>query len=250
MIRFPQALGARRTVILYPRSPPRPRSHQNGFPRFAGSASGVYLADTVRAQADVACSPGIEQAFTSRAADEPDESAIYEHFSLRATDLLAPGVRGALEAYFETWHPLFPFLDGAYVLSAFESGLGRAVASTAGLGDPAFQLAPAESLVLSAIFKAIVAIGDADGSVGRAGFPRLTSTSQATMLAHLVLGACQGGSVNDLFAIQALVALMLFMYLSRRLRPAMHLSGTVTSERPSSIPLLKRATPHQIREKC
>ncbi|BEJ13085.1 hypothetical protein CspHIS471_0302590 [Cutaneotrichosporon sp. HIS471] len=195
----------------------------SGFPRFAGSASGVYLADTVRAQADAAA-PGIEQAFTSRAADEPDESVVYEHFSLRASDLLAPGLRASLESYFESWHPLFPFLDGAYVLSAYEAAL---TAATTRPDGPAFPLSPAESLALTAIFKAIVAIGD-DGTAARAGFPRLASTSQATMLGHLVLGACQGGSINDLFAIQALVALMLFMYLSRRLRPAMHLSGTVT----------------------
>jgi hypothetical protein len=186
----------------------------------------------VRAQADAAA-PGIETAFTSRATDEPDESVVYEHFSLRAPDLLAPGLRGALESYFESWHPLFPFLNGAYVLSAYEAGVAAAMAGSNG---PAFPLSPAESLALTAVFKAIVAIGDPTGSVGRAGFPRLSSTSQATMLAHLVLGACQGGSINDLFAIQALVALMLFMYLSRRLRPAMHLSGTVTSKLGSHRP--------------
>lgn len=157
-------------------------------------------------------------------------------------------MREALESYFETWHPLFPFLDGAYVLSAFEMSVNRSLAASGGGGAAqelvalAFQLAPGEGLVLSAIFKAIVAIGDAGGSVGRAGFPCLTSTSQATMLAHFVLGACQGGSVNDLFAIQALVALMLFMYLSRRLRPAMHLSGTVTSESRPAVPSLALLT--------
>lgn len=149
-------------------------------------------------------------------------------------------MREALEAYFETWHPLFPYLDGAFVLDAYE----RAVATAVGGSNPnalAFQIPPAENLVLSAIFKAIVAIGDVDGKVAQAGFPGLVSTSQTTMLSHLVLGACQGGSVNDLFAIQALVALMLFMYLSRRLRPAMHLSGTVTSECDFSNILFCRA---------
>ncbi|CAK9783651.1 hypothetical protein CC85DRAFT_84994 [Cutaneotrichosporon oleaginosum] len=196
----------------------------NGYPRFAGSASGVYLADTVRAQAD-AGAPAIETAFTSRAADEPDETDIYQHFSLRASDLLATGLRAALENYFEAWHPLFPFLDGAYILSAFESGV---LSAMEGSESPVFSRSHAESLALTAVFKSIVAIGDTDGAVTRAGFPRLSSTSQATMLAHLVLGACQGGSISDLLAIQALVALMLFMYLTRRLRPAMHLSGTVT----------------------
>ncbi|GMK58087.1 hypothetical protein CspeluHIS016_0501190 [Cutaneotrichosporon spelunceum] len=195
-----------------------------GFPRFAGSASGAFLADTVSAQAADAAALGIEQTLASRAADEPDESLLYEHLSLRASDLLVPGLRAALESYFESWHPLFPFLDGAYVLSSYEAAV---TAAAAGTGGQVFPAPPAEGLALTAIFKAIVAIGD-NGAAARAGFPLLTSTSQATMLSHLVLSACQGGSIDDLFAIQALVALMLFMYISRHLRPAMHLSGTVT----------------------
>lgn len=190
----------------------------------------MYLADTVRAQADVAA-PGIEQAFTSRAVDEPDESVVYDQFCLRAQDLLVPGLWDAVESYFENWHPLFPFVDGPYFLAAYDAGVAAAMAGSEG---PAFSLPPAESLALTAIFKVVVAIGDTDSAIATAGFPLVSSTSQATMLGHLVLSACQGGSLNDLFAIQALLGLMLYMYLSRRLRPAMHLSGTVTSTPHSS----------------
>jgi hypothetical protein len=36
--------------------------------------------------------------------------------------------------------------------------------------------------------------------------------------------------VNDLFALQSLLAIQLYLYASRALRPAMHMSGTLVSE--------------------
>ena len=142
-------------------------------------------------------------------------------------------LRGRLNEYFTAWHPLFPFLDGAYILQCFNDAvsISNSVAVQPD-GTRPVRLAfegrkEGESLVLSAIFMAVFTIGGIDYV---AGLTLLMGASHATMLAHLILGACQNSSINDLFAIQGLIAIGLFLYTRRILRPAMHLTGTLTSE--------------------
>lgn len=187
---------------------------------------------------EVPRSPGIEEAFIARNdADVPhsDDALFYSHFALKAADLVQAGRgRDALERYFSTWHPLFPFLDGGYIIDLFECAAGRAArtdpASSETLAFPDLKIE--EAMLLSAIFLAIFAIADMGGDdqlSHRPELPRLQSSTQATLLSSLIVGACQNGAVSDTLAIQALVAIMLYFYLSRTLRPAMHLSGIVAS---------------------
>ena len=151
------------------------------------------------------------------------------------TDLLQETqLRDRLDAYFTNWHPLFPFLDGAYILDCFNTALGKTKAFASQPG-PVPQPAPtvfddqpnSRSLILSAIFMAVFSIGG-DNTVP--GLPLLYDTSHATMIAHLILGACQNSSIDDLLAMQGLLAIVLLLYTRRVLRPALHLSGTLTSE--------------------
>lgn len=189
-------------------------------------------------------SPGIEEAFIARNNEAPrHDDLFYDPFILKARDLRdAPAIRTALTRYFSTWHPLFPFLDGAYIIECFENavqgaGIGLGMAGDVGPGvdpnAPAFPgLTVEEGMVLTAIFMALLAIADLDApptSNADSYLPRLQSSTQANLLANLVFTAVQNSAVNDLFAIQALIAIMLYFYVSRTLRPAMHLSGTVSS---------------------
>lgn len=115
------------------------------------------------------------------------------------------------------------------------STLGNSSSSSAFSG-----LSAQEGLALSTIFLAVCSLGglsldeevvsnDAP-AVGINGYPRIASPSHASTLAHLVVGAAQDGKVNDLFALQAILALQLYLYATRALRPAMHLSGILTRE--------------------
>ncbi|WWC86578.1 uncharacterized protein L201_001455 [Kwoniella dendrophila CBS 6074] len=246
----------------------------NGFPRFAGSLSGVYLADTVRS--DITSYdqnhptpelyPGIDEAFIHRNNDEPrsDETALYDIYLLKSKDLLEEeSLRLRLNRYFAIWHPLFPFLDGAYLLQCFNNSLQLAKIQFAhsnqnaqetsdtiiGSGSDsrsiqysqlsAFEgLTPEQSLGLTTIFLVIFTIGgigldeqnnsNLGSNAADPKIPTIHSTSQATMLGHLVVGACQNSRINDLFGIQALLALELLFYVTRTYRPAMHLSGVIT----------------------
>lgn len=161
--------------------------------------------------------------------------------------------RAAITNYFSTWHPLFPFLDGGYIISQFDDAVSLANMSLPipALSDspdgtmpvpqprPAFGgMAEEEALVLTAVFSSIISIGqlemDIDTAMGRTdpvhSLPVFKSARQATMLAHLVVEASESGGVDDVLAVQALAAIELWLYLSRSLRPAMHLSGTIGSE--------------------
>jgi hypothetical protein len=201
-----------------------------------------------------------------------DEVSSYSHFTLRASDLRHhQAMRGCLVEYFRTWHPLLPFLDGAYLISAFDNAVALAQLDEAlqardagfedrrqgGTGDvssgsgeatrskerdgaafrkdrPAFEgLKEAESLILSAIIKAVVSIGakgmSSLSAEEKAGLPLLLSTTQVTMLGHFIVGASENSSVSDLFAIQALLGIELYLYVTRSMRPAMHLSGVIVS---------------------
>lgn len=97
-------------------------------------------------------------------------------------------------------------------------------------------LSAQEGLALSAIFLAVCSLGALlfsdfeNGGIGITTFPCIASPSHASTLAHLVVGATQDVKVNDLFAIQAVLALQLYLYATRALRPAMHLSGILTSK--------------------
>lgn len=234
---------------------------QNGFPRFAGSASGIYLADTI--STEVPSGSEIGEAFVSRnngvlpaPPSHPQEFALYDPFLLKSTDLTRHDeLRTRLNRYFLKWHPLFPFLDGAYVLQCFDNAVALseleammpATLSPAGNksapqgGQHAFQgLKMDDALVLTAVFTSVFSIGDLDepsGNIGegRRPLPVFRSTKQVTTLANLIVGCCQDSSVNDLFALQALASLELWLYVTRSFRPAMHLSGTVASESSQAL---------------
>jgi len=214
----------------------------------------VYLADTIRSEVSPTAHPipGIEEAFIFRTSEtEPrlEEVPFYEHYILKADQLVQSNeidIRACLAGYFSSWHPLFPFLDGAYLIQCLDNAVSMARleemmvhalpdgnSTRTGYRKPAFDgLKTEEALVLSAIFMAAIGIGDLMRPIvgNSTSLPRLRTTSQATMLAHLVLGACQNSKVNDLFAIQALLAIQIYLFSTRALRPAMHLSGTTTSE--------------------
>lgn len=197
----------------------------------------------------------------------PFEVAPYDAFLLKSTDLRRHDeLRARLNRYFLKWHPLFPFLDGAYVLQCFDNAVALseleammpATLSPEGHnrsapqgGQHAFQgLKMDDALVLTAVFTSVFSIGDLDersvsGTVDLAGgqrsLPLFRSTKQVTTLANLIVGCCQDSSVNDLFALQALASLELWLYVTRSFRPAMHLSGTVASESWSqAIPIPQR----------
>lgn len=170
----------------------------------------------------------IEQAFIHRTnIDEPRavEAQFYSHYILRATDLQQEeALRTRLISYFAIWHPLFPFLDGAYILQCFNNAILMAQLDQSG---QAFNgLKQEEALVLSAIMMSVFTMGGQTDPL----LPLLKGTSHATMVAHLILGAAQNSTINDLFAVQGLIAIQLHLYATRTLRPAMHLSGTITSE--------------------
>lgn len=153
------------------------------------------------------------------------------------------------------WHPLFPFLDGAYLIRCFDDAVNMAqleamMSASVPSGSMAFNsstssaftgLSAQEGVALSAIFLAVCSLGGLspynDGELdevsagsAQAGHPRISSPSHASTLAHLIVGAAQDGKVNDLFALQAILALQVYLYATRALRPAMHLSGILTSE--------------------
>lgn len=177
-----------------------------------------------------------------------DEVSSYSHFTLRASDLKPhTKIRQCIENYFRLWHPLFPFLDGAYVIDSFDNAVALAqldeavsmsfapetsTAPQARANRPAFDgLKEEEGLILSAIIKAVVSIGAMGLSQEeKLGLPLLFSTTQVTMLGHFIVGASENSSVSDLLAIQALLGIELYLYLSRLMRPAMHLSGVLASE--------------------
>lgn len=103
---------------------------------------------------------------------------------------------------------------------------------------PAFSgLSSEEGLILSATFLSIFALGRLDNASASDNLlpsaslsPRLRSPSHATRLAHQIIEIIQTAKVNDLFALQSLLAIQIYLYASRALRPAMHMSGTLISE--------------------
>jgi hypothetical protein len=119
-----------------------------------------------------------------------------------------------------------------------EEVLGILQDETSIAARPAFLgLSSEEGLLLSATFLSIFALGGLDDASASDNLlpcaslsPRLQSPSHATKLAHQIIEIIQTAKVNDLFALQALLAIQLYLYASRALRPAMHMSGTLISK--------------------
>lgn len=125
------------------------------------------------------------------------------------------------DEYFSTWHPLLPFLDGK---AAFLSLNRSFEAKLTDAGD-------AEALLISAVISSIVGIG----ALGQADIvtndlPGFSSARTATSMAYTIVDACDESLVNDIEGIQALVAIALYLYATRRHRQASHLCGVIVSE--------------------
>jgi hypothetical protein len=195
----------------------------------------------------------IEQAFIARNTGRSSEVTprFFEGEILKASDLRSSAkLRDCITRYFARWHPLFPFLDGAYLIQCFDNAVNLATADsrhyvnqdkqsdTLPSTQVAFRgLSPEEGLILSATFLAIFALGGLDEASASDNLlpiashhPHLRSASHATKLAHQIIEIIQTSKVNDLFALQSLLAIQLYLYASRALRPAMHMSGTLVSE--------------------
>jgi hypothetical protein len=193
----------------------------------------------------------IEQAFIARNTGKSSDAMaqLYEHEILRIGDLRSrTELRDCITRYFARWHPLFPFLDGVYLIQCFDNAADMARSDeevvrnrhdeTGIAARPAFSgLSSEEGLILSATFLSIFALGGLDDASASDNLlpsaivsPRLRSASHATKLAHQIIEIIQTAKVNDLFALQALLAIQLYLYASRALRPAMHMSGTLISK--------------------
>lgn len=192
----------------------------------------------------------IEQAFIARNIGRTltgTETSLADDV-LRVSDLLsASELRVCITRYFARWHPLFPFLDGAHLIQCFDNAVNMAKVDrelqgmdsdgTAAESQPAFSgLSSEDALILSATFLSIFALGSLDNSstsdnlLPNTCLPRrLRSASHATKLAHQIIEIMQTARVNDLFGLQSLLAIQLYLYASRALRPAMHMSGILTS---------------------
>lgn len=153
-----------------------------------------------------------------------EEQPSYTPYLLTAGDFSDEAeLRSRFNTYFANWHPLFPFLDGAYLQGIFKRCAGNARAGVAvfeGMGGE-------HALVLSAIFRSIFTIG----GTGRAGpgIPIFTDSTSASTLAMVVLGACESNRLDHISTVQALFAIELSLYFARRFRPASHLSGLINS---------------------
>jgi hypothetical protein len=125
------------------------------------------------------------------------------------------------DEYFSTWHPLLPFLDGkaafVYLNRLFDAKLADA-------GD-------AEALLISAVISSIVGIGALEQTeVAANDLPGFSSARAATSTAYMIVDACDESLVNDIEGIQALVAITLYLYATRKHRQASHLCGVIVSE--------------------
>jgi len=201
----------------------------------------------------------IEQAFITRNTGRPfEESAhTFDHHLLKVSDFRSePALRAFITGYFGRWHPLFPFLDGAYLIQCFDGAIELSSREAIESGydvqhssnsKMAFQgLSLEEGLMLSATFISIFSLGGLDSTSTSDNllpttndYPRFRSASHATRLAHQIVEIIQTAKVNDLFALQSLLAIQLYLYASRSLRPAMHMSGTLISK-SQSVSLYQR----------
>jgi hypothetical protein len=212
----------------------------------------VYLVDTVRSELSLPDrrDGGILEAFFSRtdelqAGSTSAAGGPYEPHILSASDfLLEAELRARFSQYFALWHPLFPFLDGAHIKQGFEQALASAKVhnilsgsspSAAAYGKNVFEgMSVEHALVFTAILRSISTIGTRGGIMPGEepvrGVPSFQSSSQVTLLGRLILDACEESRLSDALAVQGLLALLLTLYVSRKMRPASHLCATVISE--------------------
>ena len=125
--------------------------------------------------------------------------------------------------YFSHIHPLFPFLDGAQVREAFKGCLQYAhhVDSSC----CAFDNVSGDALVTTVVLRSIFAMGrrSDEGS-------HFSDTNLPTRLAQEVLAAYESSQIGPIPAIQAMFAIVLALFFSRRFRPAAHWLALITSE--------------------
>ena len=154
--------------------------------------------------------------------------SVYRSQCLRPDQLVNKAeTKQLFDEYFSTWHPLLPFLDGkaafAYLNRLFEAKLADA-------GD-------AEALLMSAVISSIVGIGAlGQTDTSRSDLPAFGSSRAATSMAYMIVDACDESLVNDIEGLQALVAITLYLYATRKHRQASHLCGVIISESCSETP--------------
>ncbi|WVR08892.1 hypothetical protein IAU60_005951 [Kwoniella sp. DSM 27419] len=240
----------------------------NGSPRFIGSASGVFLAEKLRQIIASSTSLPIEDVFVQRNETiEPAEwrsrvgdvasagtikgdyrnpvpfeaaagaatSPEYNHQHRdRYTDYTlshewfrsnADMVSTRMDMYFEMWHPLFPFLDGQQVVEQ----LDRYAAAQTSIDGYQTTEQPEHDLVLSTILHCIFCITQSDdlNSPNRP-YPMILPPPDAFILASLICSALEEAKIGDLFAIQGLLCLQLYLWTEKKYRPASHLGGMIT----------------------
>lgn len=236
--------------------------HQDGHPRFAGSSTGIYLADTVwTAVSPVAADADLDEAFLHRNnrlsvnQQQSHTAPLYSDKPILDADDFAQSqdqIREHFCSYFKLWHPLFPFLDGRTLSQMLEEAFisARNVQLDQGTRTPpqsrtcpAFPyLTSDQALVYSTIFRAVITLG----SVGHSRVNEQTSGNtlnvpvdrlhdlgspqQAMHLAQLIVSACQMSRVPEILALQGLLSVQVVLFGLRETRPAMHLGGLVTSE--------------------
>ncbi|KAJ9093836.1 hypothetical protein QFC21_006207 [Naganishia friedmannii] len=232
----------------------------SGHPRFAGSSTGIYLADTVwTAVSPVATDADLDEAFLHRnnqlsANQQPGLTSPWQSDKpiLDADDFAQSQdqIREHFCGYFKVWHPLFPFLDGRTMSQMLEEVFtsARTVQLDQGTHIPLrSRMCPAfphltfdQALVYSTIFRAVITLGSVgssrvheQSSSNQPNVPLdrlhdLRSPQQAMHLAHLIVSACQMSKIPEILALQGLLSVQIVLFGLRETRPAMHIGGLVT----------------------
>lgn len=148
------------------------------------------------------------EAFISQMEGDTGSKLDYRPYILNWGEFDVAAMQKRMDDYFTIWHPLFPFLDGAYIRNAFNTAKE-----------------PEEGLILSVIFRAIFTIAGQGGRV-----PIFADSTYATTLGNILLNACESSVIDVVPTVQALFAIELMLYTKRQFRPASHISGTIASE--------------------
>ncbi|KAI5449818.1 hypothetical protein NCC49_004030 [Naganishia albida] len=218
-----------------------------GHPRFAGSSTGIYLADTVwTAVSPVAADTDLDEAFlhrNNRQLGSTSRTQTQEDDPVLSVDAFAKEeqVREDFCTYFRLWHPLFPFLDGRLLSQRLEEAfvLARGPANQATPSttrSSAFpHVAPDEALVYSTIFRAVITLGssnsDRSDTPPSAPLDRihdLREPGQAMYLVQRIVSACQISRISEILALQGLLAVQVLLFGLRETRTAMHVGGLST----------------------
>lgn len=138
-------------------------------------------------------------------------------------------IRERFDRYFSIWHPLFPFLDGARLSQTLDAAanVSRGIAAASNgrlLGETSN-----EELGLSTIILSVISIGSLGQTADSVDLPVLQSATHGTWLAYTIMDALDNGAINSLLALQALVAVDLYLYAARRSRQAYRLCGSIIS---------------------